>query len=49
MSFRTHSHHNNPHDMVRRICGEDGRGRSHSFIGTPNDRSRHRGKSHSDP
>src|SRR6266576_7335486 len=41
MSFCTHSHNNNPHDTVRRICGKDGRGRSHSFIGTPNDRNRH--------
>jgi hypothetical protein len=46
MSFRTHSHHNNPHDMFRRICGKDGRGRSHSFIGNPN---WYRRGSHSDP
>jgi hypothetical protein len=48
-SSRTHSLHNDPHDMVRRICGKDGRRRSHSVIGAPDDRNRHRRGPYSDP
>lgn len=48
-SLRTHGCHNNSFDAFRRIYGEDGRGRSHSFIGTPNDRNWHHRGTHRDP
>ena len=48
-SLRTRGHHHNPLDIFRRIYGEDCRGRSHSFIGSPNDGNRHCRGFHRDP
>jgi DNA mismatch repair protein MSH2 len=48
-SLRTHGQHHNPLDTFRRVYGKDDRGRSYSFIGTPNDRNWHRRGSHCDP
>lgn len=48
-SLRTRGRYNNLLDLFRRIYGEDGRGRSHTLIGTPNGRKRHHRGSHRDP